>query len=517
MTEVRPAYVTDILYTSRAFPRLSPSMLHQVCLLNGVRPPPLEEAFTYCDLGCGQGMSVNAFAATFPQGRFWGVDLIPEHIEAARALAERAGLSNATFIASSFDAMDLDALPDFDYIVLNGVLSWVDDEVRRQIVSVLERKLRPGGALYVSFNALPGWAPMVPLRELYVRDIEHLGLEGRDRVKASLERFRFMKERGAPYFKETPFVSNLLEKMLTDDVAYLAHDYFNEVWEPLYFQRIVDLLGEASLEYVGSIPLFANDPEFAASSKFYESLKTARSRVQREVHLDVFTGRLFRNDVFVRAPFEALGEDALKAALEAVIFGSWVSKETLHAPLKFPHKIQEFDGVFFEPLLRRLEHSSGTFDALKSTLPNAMAEADLLRFLYLGLIEGRLLPFQRATSAPGEQNAEHYRLTHRFNEEMLALDLWERPYTYLVSRPAGNIFVQRTTEAVLLKALLEAGRSGMRAWLSEQLELRGAQLLVSAEDGGGLTEDERVARLVEEFLSGWVVKLVELDIIAPEE
>ncbi len=53
--------------------------------------------------------------------------------------------------------------------VLHGVYSWVAPEVRRDIARVLRDAARPGGYVFVSYNALPGWSQKMPLREMMLR------------------------------------------------------------------------------------------------------------------------------------------------------------------------------------------------------------------------------------------------------------------------------------------------------------------------------------------------------------
>ena len=52
-------------------------------------------------------------------------------------------------------------LPDFDFIGLHGIWSWVSDKNRQVIVDFIRRKLKVGGVVYVSYNTQPGWAPMI--------------------------------------------------------------------------------------------------------------------------------------------------------------------------------------------------------------------------------------------------------------------------------------------------------------------------------------------------------------------
>ena len=54
----------------------------------------------------------------------------------------------------------------FDFIGIHGIWSWINDANKAAMVELLKIKLAVGGILYISYNCYPGWAPMVPVREL---------------------------------------------------------------------------------------------------------------------------------------------------------------------------------------------------------------------------------------------------------------------------------------------------------------------------------------------------------------
>ncbi len=95
-------YVTDVPYIRTFIASLTPALLDHVALLASFGPPSRETHFTYCDLGCGQGVTAALLAATHPRGVFHGVDIMPGHIEHARGLCQQAGISNATFHQADF-------------------------------------------------------------------------------------------------------------------------------------------------------------------------------------------------------------------------------------------------------------------------------------------------------------------------------------------------------------------------------------------------------------------------------
>src|SRR5450755_999854 len=159
-------YVDDVAYVRGFIPELSPAWLDFTGLLWGFEPVDRTGGFAWCDLGCGQGVNAAVFAATHPSGQFHGIDFLAEHIDHARGLAKAAGAGNAVFHAADFGAaVDLD-LPPLDYITAHGVYSWVDDRARRDLRRFVDRHLKPGGRVYVSYNALPGRAPDAPFQRL---------------------------------------------------------------------------------------------------------------------------------------------------------------------------------------------------------------------------------------------------------------------------------------------------------------------------------------------------------------
>ena len=162
-------YVTDVAYTSNIYREITPSWLGMTSLLLGHRPPDLARPFRYADLGCGNGFTTLAVAASCPHAEVWGFDFNPAHIEFASALAARAGLTNAHFVETSFAglaALPDSALPDFDFMVSHGVLSWISPANRHQLTSVIAGRLKPGGLVYLGYNVTTGWAAMVPVQAL---------------------------------------------------------------------------------------------------------------------------------------------------------------------------------------------------------------------------------------------------------------------------------------------------------------------------------------------------------------
>lgn len=89
----------------------------------GVKPPRVGTA---CELGFGQGMSANLHAAVSVV-EWCGTDFNPAQAGFAQELAAVAG-SGARLFDQAFDEFcSRSDLPEFDYIGLHGIWSWISD------------------------------------------------------------------------------------------------------------------------------------------------------------------------------------------------------------------------------------------------------------------------------------------------------------------------------------------------------------------------------------------------------
>ena len=163
-------YVDDVPYPCSFIRELAPAWLDFVATLSGFEAPSRAGKFTWCELGCGQGLTAAVLAATHPDGEFHGIDVMPHHIDHARALVVDAGIGNLTLHAADFAAASDIELPCFDYIVAHGVYAGSLRNSARTCARFIDRRLKPGGLIYVSYNAMPGWTADAPFQYL-VREI----------------------------------------------------------------------------------------------------------------------------------------------------------------------------------------------------------------------------------------------------------------------------------------------------------------------------------------------------------
>ena len=297
---VESAYVLDAPYTWSYFEYQNPLLMNFVANINGFSAPSISDGFTYCDLGCGNGVSNNLLASAFPKGHFVGVDFNAEHIENANHYVRRAGIENAEFVDASFENYAEHNPPKFDYIVMHGIYSWVGEEIRAQIRTLVDKTLKPGGLLYVCYNTLPGWSELIPLwkmMQMYIADAPGNSIE---QAQFGLRKIAELRDNNAKYFRDHPSASSYLDRLLARDPHYVAHEFCNGCFEPQYFIDVAKGFEELGLTYAGTAKIFRNNPSNIISNRFDEHLKDAESILEAESRRSFIRNEFFRRDIYVR-------------------------------------------------------------------------------------------------------------------------------------------------------------------------------------------------------------------------
>lgn len=174
MTDWTSGYVADIGYTFGYYTELNPLRVKLAFTNAGLFAP---ESGTACELGFGQGVSANIHAAATVT-TWHGTDFNPSQASFAQELANVSGSGAKLYDDAFADFTQRDDLPEFDYIGIHGIWSWVSDENRTELVDFIRRKLKVGGVLYISYNTQPGWASFAPMRHLMTEHAQIIGAEG---------------------------------------------------------------------------------------------------------------------------------------------------------------------------------------------------------------------------------------------------------------------------------------------------------------------------------------------------
>src|SRR5215831_19954887 len=293
-------YVADVPYVRAFIHYLAPAWLDHVAVVSGVVPPARKDGFTWCDLGCGQGVTAAMLAATHPAGQFHAIDAMPEHIDHGRRFAAEADVPNVSFHAADFAAANDLSLPKFDYIVAHGVYSWVGPEIRADMRSFIDRHLKRGGLVYISYNAMPGRAADLPFQRLVRALGETFAGDSTEQVAAALKIVDAFLELKAPALTASPMASSIKQIREHFAVGYLAHEFMVH-WDPMFVTEVRSDMATIGLEPVGSATLIQNHDSFVLGRAARETLAAINDEDVCELARDFLIDQSFRRDVFVRA------------------------------------------------------------------------------------------------------------------------------------------------------------------------------------------------------------------------
>lgn len=292
-------YMADIAYTYGYYTELNPLRIKLAFLNQGLEFP---EVGTACELGFGQGVSANFHAAASVVS--WvGTDFNPAQAACAQEFANVSG-ADARLYDDSFEEFACrDDLPEFDYIALHGIWSWISDQNRQVIVDFIKRKLKVGGVLYISYNTLPGWAPFAPMRDLMTRHVETLGTDGSgvvSNIGGAIDFAEKLLTTNPRYAVANPQIAERIKALKTQKKDYLAHEYFNNDWHPMHFSAMADWLEPAKLTFAGSAHFLDHVDALNLTKEQQEFLSQIPDLVFREAVRDFMINQQFRRDYWVK-------------------------------------------------------------------------------------------------------------------------------------------------------------------------------------------------------------------------
>jgi hypothetical protein len=292
-------YVADIGYTYGYYSELNP-LRARIALLNAGLALPKQG--TACELGFGQGMSANIHAAASTT-HWYGTDFNPAQAGFAQELAEASGAKAELYDQSFAEFCGRSDLPEFDYIGLHGIWSWISDENRTIIANFIQKKLKVGGVLYISYNTMPGWASFAPMRHLMSLQAELFGSEALgivNKVDGAIGFAEKLLSVNPTYARAHPQARDKLTKMKSQNRNYLAHEYFNRDWMPMHFSTIANMLESAKLQFACSAHYLDNVNAINFTAEQQALLDDIPQGVFRETARDFLVNQQFRKDFWVR-------------------------------------------------------------------------------------------------------------------------------------------------------------------------------------------------------------------------
>lgn len=454
MSDWSQGYITDIDYTHGYYAELNPLRARLALLQAGIRPPRFETA---CELGFGQGLSLNIHGAASSM-KWWGTDFNPAQVAFARDLAEASGAEVRADDQAFAEFCARDDLPQFDFIGVHGIWSWISAENRRYITDFVDRRLKTGGLLYISYNTLPGWANFAPMQHLMTGWRKAMSTPGHEltgQISEAIEFGRRFLELDSTYQRANPAVVERLEKLVEQNRHYLAHEYFNENWYLAWFNEMAEVLGGIRLDYAGSAHYLDHVDALNLTEAQQTFLREVPNPLFRESVRDFMVNQQFRRDYWIKGARRLSPAESAEALRdERVVLV--VPREGLSLEVQGALGKANMNAMVYDPLLDLLAnhkpHRLG--DLERSLLERKINFGQVVQSVMVLVGAGHLAPVD-----PEGPAMEGDGRTERLNRYLMRRARTSSDVNYLASPiTGGGVLVSRFQQLFLL-ALREEGGS----------------------------------------------------------
>ncbi len=296
----RNAKSYDLLpYESKAIPQSHPARLAAIANIFGLAAKPVRAA-RVLELGCASGGNLIPMALNYPEANFVGVDVSPRQIAAGSARIEKLGLKNLELQCKSFSDLSVDA-GQFDYIICHGVFSWVPRTLQDSIFELCQKHLSPVGIAYISYNVLPGWRMLQPLRDAFTAALPN-GVEGAARVQEATQLLSFLSAASPTKSIYAQSLTAMAEKLQKFSVTYVAHEYLEETNDPCLFRDFAERASGFGLKFLGECEIQSMIVDHYGTSVADEiRRRSAGDVIATEQLLDLVSGRTFRQTLLVHS------------------------------------------------------------------------------------------------------------------------------------------------------------------------------------------------------------------------
>lgn len=495
MSDPARGYVLDEPYTARYFDIQSPARIGYSIRCAGFDRPEPPQDFRYAELGCGNGATLAMLAALHPAASFLGIDLNPAHIAQAEALARAAGLRNVAFVEADFARAAAMPWGAFDYVTAHGVYAWVDAAVRSQMFDFIGRHLAADGTAFVSYNALPGWAGKEPLWRLLDRHIAGMPGGSLQRVDEGLRFLEFLRGAAVPYFAENPAAAAHLDYLRDEDRRYVAHEFCNRHFAPVYCEQAFADARSRGLTFVAQAETRPNLAVERAPAACLDYLAGVPDFEAREVMASLLRNDAFRTDLYVRrlpAPLEIE-----RTPLWDRVFTTLVPLRDIGAELRCGSRVLARAAPIVDALLDACVEGTRTLRQLAAApglvrySPRAVIEtAQLLELSQCFGFLGQPAPAQTGGSGP-------WRLASPAFGILLESRLRDNGFGHLAAPGLGSAIRLGVLESLAVLCLEQESPGNAAHDLADRLNRDWPELLAFRVDA------EWARRYLDDFVSQW--------------
>lgn len=239
----------ELPYRSFPIEWTAPERLTVASLLHG-GPKPRLNGYRMLELGCADGANLLPLAHFRRDCEFVGIDGARTQVEIARQRRAALDLPNVEFIHADFTEARSRLSGQFDFVAAHGIFSWVNDEARDALLTLVAHHLKPGGLFYLNYNTFPGWKVRGMVRELL---LAQTALEPSLAAKARRAQLIAAKLAASMALSDHPFsqlLGNELRFVNESDASYVAHEFLAEHNRAYWRREFLELVAQHGFEYV---------------------------------------------------------------------------------------------------------------------------------------------------------------------------------------------------------------------------------------------------------------------------
>ena len=120
------------------------------------------------------------------------------------------------------------------------------------------------------------------------------------KVGGAIEFIRNLLAAEPLYLRRVPRLKEMFEQLMDNNHNYLAHEYFNDNWDLMYFADVADELAAAKLEFACSTEILDGFDELCLLPDGIKFLNTIKNPIAKEQVRDYFITRQFRKEFYLR-------------------------------------------------------------------------------------------------------------------------------------------------------------------------------------------------------------------------
>jgi SAM-dependent methyltransferase len=397
----------------------APLTVSWIAAMRGLGTAPLNESFSYLELGSGQGLALAVLADCNPGARFIGVEPDAGEAHRAQAFIGEAGLSNIEIHNAPLEDVGNLPLPPCDIATLSGLYSWYPKEARLGLVRALTKTLKPGGLLCVQYSAVPGNVH-AETTFLLIKSLAALQ-EGdeRQRLGTAMRRTMELAQSGALFFKQTPAAAEVLARLPNSDARLAAREILQGAGRSLSHIEVAEEMSACGLSFVGNGQLERNSMELVVPPAMRTIIEAVKGQAARELMLDYALNAGMRIDIYAK-PAESAPREPAEAMAPFLLARFLHGEETLVRQQFAQRTGVDFTAGLYDDLLRLVGKTPMSVqEILDHADMRRHARARILRALQLlvGLVFIQLVR-TRATIAEGPL-PEKVKLASRLNAQIL--------------------------------------------------------------------------------------------------